>query len=202
MQEIGLILEVAVVLGRAFRPQDKGYYPARVTEIIAPSEMHGNVVVAVIIRLVDTEGTGNRPSRIDPAGIKPGNRRAVVEILIFATDAAGYLEGVKRAAAGIQAETRRLTRTLAGEYMNHTAQGLRSPQAGTRAAHDLDALYQGRRQMLKSGSPQGCRPDPDPVDQHQDMVAFGPAHANPRCFAVTAADRYIDTGNPPQQFRQ
>ena len=155
LYKIALVLKVAVKLGVAFCPKQEDIKGPAVAEVVAAPGVDGKVVVAIRIGLVNAEEPRDGLPGVDPLGIEPGRGGAVMEVSISAANPAVELFRAVRTAARIQAVARRLTRALAGEDVDDAPQGLRPPQAGTGAAHHLDALYLGGRQMLEGRGAHG-----------------------------------------------
>ena len=80
------------------------------------------------------------------------------------------------AIAGGEERLDALPLALAGEDLDHPADGFRAVQTGTRTAHHLDALDQLQRQILQCGTAGRYRADLDAIDHYQHVIGLGATH--------------------------
>ena len=164
------------------------------------------VAVGVAVRFVG-EAAGEHRAGADAAGIDAaGVLRADAEVVPGVLAAAGQpgLAAQQAVAAGGHAEGRpqaAIARTAAGEDLDHSPDRVGAVQAGTRAAHDLDALDLLHRNLLERRQPGADRSHPHAIDQQQGMSGVGAAQEQRGLLAVAAAVGEAHPGQPGQQVR-
>src|SRR5690606_37937020 len=185
----------AVVLVEGIGDQRVALHVQRVPQLAAAAQAHRRVAVAVTVGLVGeaarAPALGGAAAGIDAVGALPGALGLEPAALAGLADARARL--APAVAADAQAGVR--AQSAAGapvEDLDHAADGLRAVQAGSRAAHDLDALDLVQRQVLVHDHARRCRADAHAVNHHQHVVGFGAAHEHrgqlPRATLVGEVD--------------
>ena len=156
-----------------FGLQQVGVQLQAVVEAVAGAQRRGQVAIAIGITFV---AAGVRRLDVDAVGVRATDAQAVPATTVTTGNAGAARVGVMGAVAGREERLDALPLALAGEDLDHPADGLRSVQAGARTADHLDALDQLQRQILQGRAAARDRSDLDAVDHHQHVIGFGAAH--------------------------
>ena len=105
-----------------------------------------------------------------------------------------------RAKAGAQA--RRAGLALAGDHIDHPANGIGPVQAAGRPAQDFHPLDAAQRNGVQAGTAAGGRANALTVDQHQRLIAVGPANKHAGAVVNAAVAGNFHTMLTRQQLRQ
>ncbi len=163
----------AVVIVVRFGLQQVGVQLQAIVEAVAGGKRGRQVAIAIGIVFITA---GACRLHVDAIGVRTADAQAVPATAVAAGNAGAARVGVMSAVAGGEERLDALPLALAGEYLDHSADGFRAVQAGTGAAYHLDTFDQLQRQILQGRPAGGHRADLDTVDHHQHVVGLGAAH--------------------------
>ena len=149
------------------------------------------VAVAVAVRVIapDVAGVGGGEA------VQPVVAGAEAEAAALGAEAG--VEAGTAVAAGTDFAVHAVRR--AGEDVDHAGDGVRAPDRRARAAHDLDALDGGQRQVREIEDALAGGVDAHAVDQHQRVVGVAAAQEQRVLRAAAAGAHQVDAGLLRQQ---